>query len=360
MTRTILGLLFLLAVAGASAIVAFVDIPGLTRERRDPVEVSIYFGGEKTAFLANPRVQAILEDRYAINLTATRAGSIEMVTSLPLEGRDCVWPSNAIAVELAHASGVSVLGDDLIFNSPIVMFAWAEVADALQSSGVVRADNSGHLFADLAALSLLIEDETRWREDLGVNVYGRFRVLSTDPTRSNSGNIWSALLATAFNGGEVPTSDEIESLLPQIERYFAGGGYMEASSGDIFENFLNQGIGARPIIVGYENQLVEFLFANETYTDLIRDRIRTIYPEPTIFASHPLISLSPNCGRLAEALLDPEVQSIAWSDHGFRTGLVGVENDASLIEIASIPETISLVAPMPSAEVMGQIIERLE
>ena len=336
------------------------DIPGLTRERLQRVDVSIFFGGEKTAFLANPRVQDILEDRYAIDLTATRAGSIEMVTTLPLEGRDCVWPSNAVAVELAQSSGRSVLGDDLIFNSPIVLFAWTEVADALQSAGVVRADNRGHLYGDLAELSGLIEADTRWREDLGVNVYGRFRVLSTDPTRSNSGNIWSALLATAFNDGDVPTSDVIASLLPRLEDYFAGGGYMEASSGDIFENFLNQGIGARPIIVGYENQLVEFLFANETYADLIRDRIRVIYPEPTIFASHPLISLTEDCGRLVDALLDPDIQSIAWSDHGFRTGLVGVENDADLVAVAAIPETISLVAPMPSADVMARIIAALE
>lgn len=90
-----------------------------------------------------------------------------------------------------------------------------------------------------------------------------------------------------------------------------------ASSGDIFENFLKQGMGARPIIVGYENQMIEFLVENAQYADLIRQKIRTIYPEPTIFASHPLISLKPECKRLVEALQDPEVQHIARRDHGF-------------------------------------------
>ncbi|MEO1307821.1 MAG: hypothetical protein AAFV38_07780, partial [Pseudomonadota bacterium] len=131
------------------------------------------------------------------------------------------------------------------------------------------------------------------------------------------------------------------------------------SSGDIFENFLNQGIGARPIIVGYENQLVEFLFANSDYSDLIRQRIRVIYPEPTIFASHPLISLTPNCSRLTEALLDPDIQALAWSDHGFRTGLVGVENDMKLISAANMPETISLVVPMPTAAVLEEVIDAI-
>lgn len=358
MNRTVLGLVIVLGVAAVSAAAVLLDVPTLLRsvERRDPVEVSIFVGGEKTAFLANPRVQEILENRYRIDLTATRAGSIEMATTLPIAGRDCLWPSNAVAVELARNAGRPVQGDDLIFNSPIVFFAWSEIADALVDAGVAQPQPEGWLTADVAAIGQLIADGARWREDLGVNVYGTFRVLSTDPTQSNSGNIWSALLATALNDGQVPQVTDLPRLLPQITGYFDGAGYMESSSGDIFENFLNQGVGARPLIVGYENQLVEFLFANAEYSDLIRDRIRIIYPEPTIFASHPLISLTDTCGRLAEALLDPDVQAIAWSDHGFRTGLLGVENDPDLIVTANIPETISLVAPMPSAEVMERMI----
>ena len=93
---------------------------------------------------------------------------------------------------------------------------------------------------------------------------------------------------------------------------------------------------------------------------LIRSRIRVIYPEPTIFASHPLISLTPTCDRLTEALTDPRLQAIAWADHGFRTGLIGVENDPADIKAATLPDTISLVVPMPSARVMSRIISAVE
>lgn len=149
------------------------------------------------------------------------------------------------------------------------------------------------------------------------------------------------------------------TLLPQLQSYFERMGHMEASSGDIFENFLKQGMGARPIIVGYENQMVEFLAANETYADMIRDKIRVIYPEPTIFASHPLISLTEACDRLVEALLDPDLQQVAWSSHGFRTGLLGVENKAADLKVATLPETVPLVVPMPSAPVMEQVIQTI-
>ena len=362
MNRTLLGLLIIGGVAAISVAATFFDIGALTRQvqGRTPVSVSILYGGEKEAILRNPAVAAIIADRYKISLQATRAGSVEMVTTMSVDGRDCLWPSNAVALELARDSGKTVLSDETIFNSPIVFFAWAEIADALVAKGVVTLHNDGMLTADVAAVGALIDQGARWKEDLGVDVYGSFKIFSTDPARSNSGNIWAALLATALNGGNTPVLADLPGLLPRVTSYFSRMGYMEASSGDIFENFLKQGIGARPIIVGYENQLVEFLIANAGAADLIRSKIRVIYPEPTIFASHPLISLTPACNRLTEALLDPEVQAIAWAQHGFRTGLIGVQNDPALISAADLPETISLVAPMPSAAVMEQLINAVQ
>lgn len=362
MNRTILGLIIVGVVALVAVAATQLDLGPLTRqlERRAPVTVTLYYGGEKSALLANPEIGRILSDRYRVTLDATKAGSVEMVTTLPATGKDCLWPSTAVAEELARSSGRNVLSSDNVFNSPIVFFAWAEVADALIAQGAVSRRNDGTLTADVAAIGRLVDTGARWKEDLGVNVYGRFRIFSTDPVKSNSGNIWAALLATMLNGGEVPTAADLPTLLPRLDAHFAEMGYMESSSGDIFENFLKQGMGARPIIVGYENQLVEFLTGNARYADLIRQKIRPIYPEPTIFASHPLIALTPACKRLSEALMDVEVQRIAWAQHGFRTGLIGVQNDPADITVASLPEQVSLVIPMPAAEVMARIIATLE
>ena len=359
MKRTLLGLLLLLVVVAVALGVSLFDLSSLTRDldSRDPVEVAIFYGGEKTALLNNPEVREIIEKHHKVSLDATKAGSIEMATTLDSRGKDCLWPSNMVAVELARQSGKTVLGEETIFNSPIVFYAWAEVAAALERAGAIGRDGEGFLVADVDRIAQLITEGKRWKEDLGLEIYGPFKVFSTDPSKSNSGNIWSGLLATAFNGGRTPTDKTLAEVLPRVEGYFDAMGFMESSSGDIFENFLKQGMGARPIIVGYENQLVEFIKANETYADLIRDKIRTIYPQPTIFASHPLISLTPACKRLQEALSDPDLQALAWADHGFRTGLIGVENDPAAIAVARMPETVALVVPMPSAAVMSEIIE---
>lgn len=358
MNRTILGLGLLVLVAVTTIAVTQFNVLAILRQASPatPVTVSMFYGGEKSALLANPKVAAILHDRYALTLDATRAGSVEMVTTLDTSGKDCLWPSNGVSVEMARNAGKPVLSAETIFNSPIVLYAWSDVADALTKTGVVRTAQDGTLYADVQALGGLISDGKRWKEDLGLNIYGPFRVISTDPVKSNSGLIWSALLATSLNGGVALTESDLPVLLPKLQSYFASMGYMESSSGDLFENFLKQGMGARPIIVGYENQLVEFVTENQRYADLIKAKIKVIYPEPTIFASHPLISLTPECKRLAEALVDPDLQLIAWAEHGFRTGLIGVNNDPALIQIAKLPDTVELVVPMPAAKVMVDIV----
>ncbi len=360
MNRTVLGLAILGIVAAVAVAATQFDLGGLLKQARgpEPVNIAIFYGGEKSALLANPKVAAIIRDRYRITLDATRAGSVEMVTTLDTSGKDCLWPSNEVAVELARLNGKTVLAEENIFNSPVVFYAWSEVADALVKSGVVTQGADG-LLADVGKIGGLIAEGKRWKEDLGLNIYGPFKVISTDPEKSNSGNIWAGLLATSLNGGVVPTPATLPPLLPQIDAYFAAQGYMESSSGALFESFLKQGMGARPMIVGYENQLVEFVKENAAYADLIQSKIDVIYPEPTIFASHPLISLTPSCKRLAEALVDPELQQIAWADHGFRSGLIGIENDPLAISVVRLPDTVALVVPMPSAEVMTRIMDDL-
>ncbi len=50
------------------------------------------------------------------------------------------------------------------------------------------------------------------------------------------------------------------------------------------------------------------------------------------------------------------MQAVAWAEHGFRTGLIGVENDPAAIKVATLPDQVTLVVPMPSARVMEQVI----
>lgn len=330
------------------------------QEPKKQVTVSAFVGGEKMEFLNNPEVRRILRERYGVVLDAAKAGSIEMVTTLPTSGKDALWPSNQIAAEFFRNGGGQILADENIFNSPIVFYSYDIVTDALIDRGIVEKRGPSYYIVDLPKLIQMIEAGESW-SDIGLNqLYGKINIQSTDPTRSNSGNIFAGLLANMFNNGTVVTSDTLESVLPKVVHYFRMRGYMERSSSDIFKNFITTGVGAKPIILGYENQLVEFALENEDFIDYLREKIRILYPIPTIWSSHPVIALTSKGKRLIEGLKDDEIQRIAWEQHGFRSGLIGVQNDPGVLKVAGIPKEITAVIPMPDAAVMERIFEALQ
>jgi len=64
-----------------------------------------YVGGEKMGFVQNPRVQKILADTYGLELRSDRRGSVEMVSTEPLDGIDFIWPGSQSQSELYARSG---------------------------------------------------------------------------------------------------------------------------------------------------------------------------------------------------------------------------------------------------------------
>src|SRR5262249_5907130 len=147
--------------------------------------------------------------------------------------------------------------------------------------------------------------------------------------------------------------------LPQLKKYYDRLGYLEQGSGDLFKVFTRTGVGAKPIISGYESQLIEFSIANEANRDQILKIIHIIYPRPTVWSSHPLIALNAKGKSLSAALQDPDLQKIAWEQHGFRSGLIGIQNDPKVLKVVGIPDTITSVLPLPKPKVMDMIITTL-
>lgn len=337
-------------VAGLAGVATFA--PDLLSRVQAPEAVSlrIYYGGEKRAFLENPETVELLKDA-GIELDAVRAGSIAMATTLPTEDVQCLWPSNEVAVGLARARGLPVRSADPIFHSPLVFYAFKETEAALQSAGFVSLPNQGDAKIALSDLTRLLKDGMRWN-DVGLGYFGPIRVISTDPTKSNSGNIFSALLATGFNDGELPTAETIGTQLDALDSYFDGLGLMSDSSGKLFETFLASGPGGVPLIAGYENQLQETLRADPSLAEIVEARVSTILPEPTILASHPLVSLDDSCNALRDVLSSDAALEIAWRDHGFRSARLGVASDNSAT-------TLTAIAPMPDADVVQAILDRL-
>src|SRR5258708_36448564 len=96
-----------------------------------------FAGGEKEGFIANARVRSLLERRFGLVLDARRAGSVEMVREKALldQKPQFLWPSSSVLVEVARSAGVKISRDQVIFNSPIVLYSWDRIADGLVKGG---------------------------------------------------------------------------------------------------------------------------------------------------------------------------------------------------------------------------------
>jgi len=187
---------------------------------------------------------------------------------------------------------------------------------------------------------------------------GKVLVHTTDPAKSNSGLLFAGLLANQAAGGMADEAS-LERVLPPIRAYYDRLGYMEESSGFLFDQFLVMGVGTYPLIVGYESQLVEYAAEHEQQRDLLRREITALYPRSTVWASHAMIALTPAGGRLLDALRDPEVQGLAWSRHGLRSGLMGVQNDPSVLQLVGVSRTLVDAQPLPRATTMDALLRGL-
>ena len=354
----IFGLLVFLTVIGIAVGWKFMHRPPKESEAAmgAPVTLTGKVGGEKAGFVENPQTTAVLA-KYQITLNAKKAGSVDMARE-STTGLDFIWPASQVNLEDFKASGSSVAQSEEVFHSPLVFYSWDIVTDGLIANGIVEKAGETYYVTNLAKLIALIDAKKKWT-DVGLpQFYSSILIHTTDPARSNSGNTWAALLASTYNGGEVLTADKLDAIMPKVKALFDRAGFMESSSGTLFDKYLKQGAGAYPIIVAYENQLLEFASEHPELIEPVRKKLRVLYPRPTVWASHPLIALNANGQRFIAALKDPQLQRLAWERHGFRSGLMGAVQVANL-PVSGVPPTIDAVIQMPNLAVWTKLTDTL-
>jgi len=317
-----------------------------------------YVGGEKIQLLQNENFRRILADKYHLAIKPTKAGSIEMASGADLTGKDFIWPSNDFAVKLFRDGNRKAGKDQIIFNSPLVIYTGWNIADGLIKQGIVEKRREGYFIVNFQKLLTMIVERKTWR-DIGQDFDGKIMIRCTDPTKSNSGNMFAGLVVNTLNNGEVVDETSVESVLPKTKQLFARLGMMETSSGDIFRNFLTTGT-RNSMVIGYESQIVEFIVANPKSRKLIQDTVCVLYPEPTVWSSHPIVSLNDRGDRLIEAMMDEEVQRLAWNEHGFRSGLAEIRVDKHAVQLDCIAEEIQVVTPLPGKKTFLRILDALK
>jgi hypothetical protein len=357
-----------LGVLGGSAAltastVLFRDNPAMRTILGKVTSLKGYAGGEKMSFLQNPKTIEALKN-VGLALKAERAGSVDQVRDPVLLGThpQFLWPSSSPLVELARKHA-KILRDQVIFNSPIVIYSWTPFADGLVRAGIAAKEGAHYYIIDAKALIDAVLARKAWKEMGQPDLYGRIRLISTDPNKSNSGFMFAGLAANLI-AGDVATAENLPGILPKLTELFRGMGYKPDSSGKVFDDYIAGGPGAQPFVVGYENQLIEWILADPERWARVNQAAGpakpvALYPRPTVYSAHPLLTLASEANPLIEALMAPKLQAIAWRDHGFRgpLGSIGADTDPAIK--GRMPSQLSAILPMPDIDVMLKILEAL-
>jgi hypothetical protein len=322
------------------------------------VIVDGYLGGEKSGLFDDERFSGAMLKKYGIAIHYKKAGSIDMV-SAPLENMDYLFPSNYTALELYKQKyGAGYKRAAVVFNSPIVLYTRKPVSEAFRKQGWVHSEGDTE-YIDLAKLIDAVLADVRW-SSIGLDeLYGNLYVISTDPLKSNSGNMFAGLVANMLNRGEAAAGESLREKGGELKRFFSKPGYLESSSADLFNSFLKTGIGVRPVIVGYESQILEFSAEHPEEWEYVKDDIVVLYPEPTVWSAHPFIALTGNGSLVLDALLEEEIQALAWETHGFRTGVASEHRRDRRFDVKGLPGQVKKVIPPPNPDTLLKIMEIL-
>ena len=264
-----------------------------------------------------------------------------------------LWPDK----EKNEAERYNVKGGSLTLNTPIVIYSWGKIVDALKNEEIVTETDGVYYISDMNKLMNYILEGKKW-SDIGLNeLYGKINIASTDPVTSSPGATYYGLLLSTLSEGLV-TDENINENLPKLKQFYIKSGYMNNTPADLFERYLKTGMGGQPMIVDYEKSIIDFANSNKEGFSQVKDDIRVLYPSPTIWNSHCYAYFTDKGKKLYDAFDDKEIQQIAWEKYGFRTGITGGSYDVSSIGIG-VPQTITSTVSSLKMDTYNKLIDYL-
>lgn len=352
-------------------------------------------GGGKEDFLADPEVLKILKNKYKIDVVFDTWSNGKTITK-PLIRESINLGNQNIINRLKNGENITVntegvskydalftsdqrfydyyklspnkennesdryivLGGGLTLNTPIVIYSWKEVVNALINENIVTLTDGVYYITDMDKLINYILSNKKW-SDIGLNeLYGNINIASTDPVSSSPGATYYGLLLSILGGGSI-NDQTLENNLVKLKSFYQKSGYMNNTPADLFERYLKTGMGGEPMIVDYEKSIIDFANSNPTGFSQVKDEIVVLYPKPTIWNSHCLMYFTENGKKLYTAFEDPEIAAIAWEKYGFRTGITGGNYDVSKIGIG-IPKTINSTVSSLKMDYYNKLIDYLK
>ena len=333
--------------------------------------VYVATGGGKENFLADEEVNKIMKKKYGLNVIYDSWSNGKLIKN-PLVREDGTkydvmfcsdqrfydYYKLAPDTTKGESARYTVQKGGLTLNTPIVIYSWDTVVDALIEQKIVTEKDGVYYITDMPKLISYILEGKKWK-DIGVDMlYGSINIDSTDPVTSSPGATYYGLLLSIMCDGEI-TDEAVAENLPKLKEFYTKSGYMNNTPADLFELYLKTGVGGKPMIVDYEKSVIDFANSNPDGWEQVKDKMRILYPTPTIWNSHCIASFGETGDEYYEAYEDKEIQQIAWSKYGFRTGVTGGNYDVTQVNVKGIPQSIISTVSSLKMNVYEQLISYL-
>ena len=338
---------------------------------KDLTTVYVATGGGKEDFLADEDVVRIMREKYKLNVVYDSWSNGKLIVN-PLVREDgtkydVMFASDQrfydyykLAPNKANgeADRYQVLQGGLTLNTPIVIYSWTEVVDALIKEKIVTEQDGVCYITDMNKLMQYILEGKKW-SDIGLTkLYGNINIASTDPVTSSPGATYYGLLLSILCESQVNDAS-VQENLPKLKDFYVKSGYMNNTPADLFERYLKTGMGGEPMIVDYEKSIIDFANSNPDGFEQVKNNIKVLYPAPTIWNSHCIASFTENGNKFYKAFDDPEIQKIAWERYGFRTGITGGSYDVSKFEIG-VPQSVTSTVSGLKMDIYNKLIDYLK
>jgi len=334
-------------------------------------QVFVATGGGKENFLADEEVNNIMKQKYGLKVTydSWSNGKIVKDPLLRKDGSkyDAMFCSDqrfydyfkvSADTSKGEAQRDRVLEGGLTLNTPIVIYSWDTVVDALIKENIVTQKDNVYYITDMNKLISYILEGKKW-SDIGVDMlYGTINIDSTDPVTSSPGATYYGLLLSIMCGGTV-TEENLQANLQNLKEFYIKSGYMNNTPADLFELYLKTGVGGKPMIVDYEKSVIDFANSNPDGWEQVKDKIRILYPTPTIWNSHCIATFNETGNEFFKAFEDKDIGQIAWSRYGFRTGITGGNYDVTKVNVSGIPQSITSTVSSLKMKMYDEMISYL-
>ena len=312
-------------------------------------KLEIAVSSSATDVLSNNKVRDILKDKYKVSVKETYYSDNELIKKELLTNNKKIYngiifgdkkyldyyktPAN---ISLGEKERDTVKTSYSFLTTPLVIYTWDSILNVLVEKGIVSEVSGTYYITNMNDFLELISGNNKW-SDIGLNIEGNINVETESLKPYNSAAAFYELLLLSISNGDL-SENNLNQVLSDFNEIYSKKNFLSSSDSDLFDLFLRLGINSKPMIAGYESEIIKF--SNE-YPDVyatLKDKVKILYPASTIKSSYPIATLDDD-GALVKSFDDKEIQEIILKEYGLRVDNGTVNYDVSTLNV-SIPATI--------------------